>query len=64
MTYDEIVDKLIETQRACEHKSIIVNGVGGNTRYEFCRHKPEECEYKRYLVMESKMNGGPICPMK
>lgn len=56
MTYDEVVDNLIKTRWACEHKAVDI--------YSECKHSVDECEYKRWLALEIEINarsGGKAC---
>lgn len=57
-SYDEVVDAMIVEYKNCAHKSAVQTDAYGNWRYSNCTHKPEECEYKRLLLIEAKLNGG------
>lgn len=58
MSYDEVVDAMIEKAQLCEHKKGVQTDAYGNWRYSNCKHTSEECEYKRLLHIEAKLNGG------
>lgn len=56
--YDEVVDAMMIAKDFCPHKTGIQTDNYGNERIPACKHSAEECEYKRLLLIEAKLNGG------
>lgn len=57
-SYDEVVDAMIIAKDSCPHKLDRQRDNYGNERESHCTHTGTECEYKRLLLIEAKLNGG------